>query len=670
MTINNNQIVSTSPFISYALLTDQNSTYSLEQINQAIAQLFGLFSSSQTPTLEELTSSLSYFDELGKYLEKNPNNETNVEIAQGLQKAFKKLESDKILRLVVWTLKLHASNNAEGLNIHLIFDRLLNSICKALYLNINSEDVKPLHRIVFETISLKPKKSVSFVDQISQKVSVSENEIFYNLAAVESSLLDPIPMKDLVKLRFVSKATNAAVDLLRKHRLNKGEKPSYFRIRTLQDYITQLGTVQCSELTQIKIEEKQKINFDDISKKFPNLDTFILNVPMVSGCLKLTDLKTFTLNKLNDDGLKNLHKSIENMQCPKLENLDLNLYTRKNNNELLSLIFNKFQQLKSLTVNTSLENVELEQIANCKEIESISLIDRFCNFLISFPYIQKLKTLAIDVNGSVDLTSILKCKNLENLNLSCRGASPMDFSDMPALKDLAIRTSDQLTQINATNCPHLRKFQFKVQDFSACDLSFLINLKQLTEIDLTNIKDTNSFTFLDKLFNLESFKLNYQEPIEIEVMKNNDSVKYLEFTGVSIGKSIDCFPNLKKAVFTSCNSFQPSIKFEHLDEAEFSDCELKNLDFLKYLPNLTELHIKLGSQSNNLTDISHLSHCPKLTKIKIEQASDAWSSIEKFNWKVLKLLPNLTEIWFLGFENPPPEMIEYLKNREGIKLLF
>jgi hypothetical protein len=334
---------------------------------------------------------------------------------------------------------------------------------------------------------------------------------------------------------------------------------------------------------------------------------------------------------------------IEIKDCPKLKTLDItasiisDVATISNLSELEVLNFHGYGEVsKNEEIFIYFEDCpNLKQACfsgdEIKRIEGLSGSEK-----LKFLELEEVQLKVLELVNCVSLINICFhcCKNLEILDLSnCLLLEDLDldlckieFLDLKNCNDLQyldLRYSKNLQKLNLEGCNSLIEIflplnEHKLKEFSwpkevpslhglgislnnsFKDLNFLENADELQTLDIYCDNEVNDLCFLNSLKSLERLNLNDLDGISsldgLEAV--SETLSYLAMEGLD-----------------SLAEFRTTCGFPQLVELNLSASEIKNLNFLKQMPNLQVLELNCPG----LNDFSGLSNLSALEELEMDQ---------------------------------------------------
>ena len=382
-----------------------------------------------------------------------------------------------------------------------------------------------------------------------------------------------------------------------------------------------------------------------------------------SALADMINAKTLSLDDLN---IVNVNKLIEFFgdQCKYITCLDLDGFII--NNTDIENIAKKFPNLKHLSIDhgtrSDITNESIQHLAKLTALESFKYTgDRSKGRVLDFSFLKDLKffnSLEFYNNAKIkNLNFLAQCKQLNKLII--KNFYPPSCGAIRKFNGRVLQNLDQLTTLHLEYCDFI------------IDTDFIKNLP-LKHLHISpDIEDTN-FNFLKNYKKLESLRitdgLSGHGLPNWSILKEMDLFKLKSLSIPYISSEVCKY--LEKALNLT------SLHIENLPR-DF------NLECLKQLQSLTELHIK-NNYFGDL-DISPLQHLKNLTNINIASSSQQSLDLTIFKdfehlrsltissgqFEILNagsLPPNLTTLSIIGFTNKDISFIKSLTNLEQLVL--
>ncbi len=338
--------------------------------------------------------------------------------------------------------------------------------------------------------------------------------------------------------------------------------------------------------------------------------------------------------------------------------------------KLGSKIESKRDSARTITITQSnLETITTLELSS-KKIVNISGLEKFT-------YLTKLY---LNVNEISDISPIATLTKLEWLNLEHNKISDLSaLSNLTSLVYLNLKgneISNTEPLATLTNLKYLYLENNKISDVSK--LSTLVNIRDLT----LNNNELENTTGISNLKNMTTLFLHSNKLTDISSLSTatNLTTLYLSNNKISDISALSNLTKLKKLYLDTNNvtDFTPISNLTALETLYLSDMKISDITFLtnlknvKYLylaknnikdiralANLTELDTLSLAENSELTDISSLASCTKMTKLYLQN-----NDIEDIS--TLESMTNLTE---LGIGNNKIRDLSVIDKLSSVKLV-
>jgi|GEM_PF-6680055 len=258
-------------------------------------------------------------------------------------------------------------------------------------------------------------------------------------------------------------------------------------------------------------------------------------------------------------------------------------------------------------ISLNLSGASLHGVLVLRDVETLCALnaDR-CNLGgIDFKNLPGLKSLSLNYNFIVDISSLADLESLTDLSLrrqsgdSCGNGELKDLSPLAGLKNLTklVASSNEISDLSPlaglTALTELDVWS----NYGISDLSPLAELTSLTKLDVSfnNVSDLSSLAGLKNLTELSASGQRCGEISDLNPLANLTSLTKLSLSGKKI------------------STLSPLAGLTKLTEFKVYDAVFSDLSPLAGMSNLTELQI----HSSKVSDISHLAWLTSLRKLDV-----------------------------------------------------
>lgn len=268
----------------------------------------------------------------------------------------------------------------------------------------------------------------------------------------------------------------------------------------------------------------------------------------------------------------------------------------------LNIDFNFFSQIKYIQKKLSIHNSNLESLHFFADIDFGSLE------LVSLPLLKSLPILK-----NIDTLDNLKLSNLDSL-ISIEGLQYVTHVN----GSLELLQLEALENINGLN--NIRSIDYlKMTGTSVKDLSYLVDVNQLRNLNITNCDQLLSINGLSNVDDLKYVTLNSNyRLVDLFDPLDQDSLSYLYLTNNSALKNLECFKHIKQLgrIIVKNNYNLESMDFSSALYSWFID-----------VVNNSSLHSLLLSELKNVSLSIDIVGNPELVLLNLESLLDC-SSLE------------------------------------------
>lgn len=273
------------------------------------------------------------------------------------------------------------------------------------------------------------------------------------------------------------------------------------------------------------------------------------------------------------------------------------------------------KNLKQLTISSGMIPQEGdEDFTNGIEYSKGSFSD-----LTPLGNLEKLEILRLSHNNIEEVTSLRNLKNLKQLYISHNR-----IKDISVLKNLTSLESFDFSKNEVLNMDIVKNFKnLKMLDLVRNKISDISSIKDLVNIDYLDITNNGveNIEALKEFQELKTLKAEKNKISNIEVLSDKTKLEILYLSNNKLNDE-----SLKNLDFS---------KLTNLNELTMASNELKDISFVKDLPNLKTLDIKnnkikklpdlpnldsLNIENNNIKDFSDLT-VKKISRLKFNSQS-------------------------------------------------